>query len=1054
MRTRAGSIATTMASVLLVAAVPAALIHLGGWPTPDVPSTGALRDWVRQPLTAGFIAGLAQTAAWLIWALLVTAVGPRAYTPVTRTLRWLPTLHLPGPLQGLTAAVLGATAVSASTGAIPAHAAAPANADMTNSPDAVHLTPPQASHTLISHAAASGTKLNRVATGHGDTYIVKRGDTLSDIAERCLGDDRRWPDIFALNRGARFPGVGGTLRNPNLIYPGWTLNLPAHASPDGPPKDVGPPKPPPTDQPDAKAPQPSLNRPTPAPGSSAPATVTPNTPASTTTAAPPSSGAPEPVATATGSAANAEAGDAPTHDRDARGVSLPSGSWVDIGLALAIAGAVALVWAHRQRRYIPRPPTATTHTTDPDLDVAPMPPVIGQIRRGLRQLTAGHANAPTSDAPHTITEVGVDMHTDDLAVGSGAATENDGNGTHPDTRPGADEPNQADARRETTAGGDVPVVPSLANPLSALWPPAGLGLTGPGAHAAARGFLAAALAAGGLDDIDARTDVVMPSATAATLLGPAAVNLPHTPRLTITTGLDEALQILEAQTMRRTWLLDRHEVNTVAELRHTDPYEEPQPPIMLLAEASTRHERARVAALLAQGQRLDIHGVLLGPWSDGNTVMVADDGVTTPADRESQRPGRHTADVGRLAILTPAETADLLATLAESHTGQPQPPPPTEPAPPPLRAATPTSLAVAATPTDTPVVAPTDTDADAEQDVEAGHDRSGDTYKTQSPAGAVGITDVSVPVELSAAASQGGDTRPTDDATATVNHRRAAVVGRSPAAAGRDVDAELVGQPGRVGVRVLGIPGIVDGDPQRSLRAKSLELLVYLAVRDGSASTEAILDDLLPDAPASKAVHRLHTYVSDLRGVLRHNGGPGTYLTHPHRRYELNPESFNIDLWRMRAAVRAADAAGSKPERVTELRRAVDTYQPLAEGREYEWLEPYREKIRQDALDAALALAEELAGRPTEQLAVLDTAISQHPYAEQLYQAAMRARAQLGHLDAIRALRRTLTRRLAEIDAEPADDTLALADQLTADLRRPGRDARTRSSARTDGASA
>ncbi|SIM48347.1 LysM domain-containing protein [Micromonospora cremea] len=780
MRTRAGSIATTMASVLLVAAVPAALLHLGGWPTPDVPPTGAMRDWVRQPLTAGFLAGLAQSAAWLIWALLVTAVGARAYTRVTRTLRWPPTLHLPGPLQGLTAAMLGATAVSASTGAIPAHAAAPANADMTNSPDAVHLTPPQASHTLPSHATASGTKLTRVATGQGDIYIVKRGDTLSEIAERCLGDARRWPDIFALNRGARFPAVGGTLRNPNLIYPGWTLNLPAHTSPHGPPRDAGPPKPP-TDQPDAEASQPSLNRPTPAPGSSAPAPVTPNTPASTTTAAPPSGGAPEPAPTATGSAANADAGDVPTHDRDARGVSLPSGSWVDIGLALAIAGAVALVWAHRQRRYIPRPPTATTRTTD-DPDLAPMPPVISQIRRGLRRLTAGHANAPTSDAPHTITEAGVDMHPDDLTVGSGAATENEGNGTHPDTRPGADEPNQADARRETTASGDVPpVVPSLAKPLSALWPPAGLGLTGPGAHAAARGFLTAALAAGGLHDPDARTEVVMPSPTAATPLGPAAVNLPRTPRLTITTGLDEALQILEAQTMHRARLLDRHEVNTVAELRHTEPYEEPQPPIMLLADASTRHERARVAALLAQGQRLDIHGVLLGPWSDGNTVMVADDGVTTPADGESQRPGRHPADVGRLAILTAAETADLLATLAESHTGQPQPPPPTEPAPPPLRGATPTFAAAAATPTDTPVVAPADADADAEQDVEAGHDRRGDTYKTQSQAGAVGVTDVSVPVELSAAASQGCDARPTDDATATVNHRRAAVGGRSPA---------------------------------------------------------------------------------------------------------------------------------------------------------------------------------------------------------------------------------------------------------------------------------
>jgi hypothetical protein len=46
------------------------------------------------------------------------------------------------------------------------------------------------------------------------------------------------------------------------------------------------------------------------------------------------------------------------------------------------------------------------------------------------------------------------------------------------------------------------------------------------------------------------------------------------------------------------------------------------------------------------------------------------------------------------------------------------------------------------------------------------------------------------------------------------------------------------------------------------------------------------------------------------------------------------------------------------------------------------------------------------------------------------------AHAALGHLDAIRALRRTLTRRLAEIDAEPGNDTLTLADDLATALQR------------------
>ncbi|PWR14888.1 hypothetical protein DKT69_14105 [Micromonospora sicca] len=912
--------------------------------------------------------------------------------------------------------------------------------------------------TLAAHLAASSTILTPVPGRPDNTYTVQRGDTLSEIAERCLGDARRWPEIFALNRGTHFADVGGTLRNPNLIYPGWILDLPADATRDGQPRRPGPPQLPPPASPDAEASQPPSDGATPMPASPAPATVTPNAPASTTTAAPSSSGVPDAAPTsptATGWADNPDADHAPTRDRDARGVSLPSGSWVDLGLALAITAAVALVWAHRQRRYIPRPPSTTTRTADPDL--APMPPLIGQIRRGLRRLTASQADAPTRDAPDVITDVDVDIDREDVAVGA-AALKNSGAGAEADAGRGSDEPNQADDRRETTASSEVPVVPTLANPLSTLWPPAGLGLTGPGAHAAARGFLATALAAGGLDDPDARTEVVMPSATAATLVGAAAVNLPRTPRLTVTAGLDEALEILEAQTMHRTRLAERHEVDTVAALRHADPYEEPQPPIMLLADVNTRHERARVAALLAQGQRLDIHGVLLGAWPD-NTVVVADDGVTTPADGESLRHGTHPADIGRLAILNRREAADLLATLAESHTGQPQTPAPTEPAPTPLRPATPARPAHASTPADGLVDPPprmASVEANAEPDEEAGHDESGDTDNERTLAGATGsISDApGVPAELTAAAGEAGHPRPPDDAAAAIDGPSARGVGsRSRGAGDRDVDPEPAPQPGRVGVSVLGEPGIIDGDPQRNLRAKSLELLVYLAVRDGSASTEAILDDLLPDAPASKAVHRLHTYVSDLRSVLRHNGGPGSYLTHPHRRYQLNPDRFDIDLWRMRRAIRAADTATSKPGRVAALRRAVDAYrQPLAEGCEYEWLEPYREAVRQEALDAAVALTEELAGQPSDQLTVLDAAIGHHPYAEALYQAAMRARAQLDDLDAVRALRRTLTRRLAEIDAEPSDNTHALADQLAANLRRSARDSRTRRPSETDGA--
>jgi len=74
-------------------------------------------------------------------------------------------------------------------------------------------------------------------------YTVREGDCLSSISARLLGDEQRYPELFALNQGTDMVG-GRVLTNPNLIWPGLRLRVPELLLPDAPtdsePHDVEP----------------------------------------------------------------------------------------------------------------------------------------------------------------------------------------------------------------------------------------------------------------------------------------------------------------------------------------------------------------------------------------------------------------------------------------------------------------------------------------------------------------------------------------------------------------------------------------------------------------------------------------------------------------------------------------------------------------------------------------------------------------------------------------------------------------------------------------------
>lgn len=149
------------------------------------------------------------------------------------------------------------------------------------------------------------------------SHTVVAGDTLTGIARTHLGDPSRYIEIFELNRDVEQPD-GQRLTDPDLIRPGWTLQLPQTAG---------------TAEP----------QPTPAPSGPPPsAPLDPGTPTSTTvppTAAPPPTTQPTtPTAPATPPADSATA--APNATRSEAGDTGPSGP---INPALAgLAGAVVL----------------------------------------------------------------------------------------------------------------------------------------------------------------------------------------------------------------------------------------------------------------------------------------------------------------------------------------------------------------------------------------------------------------------------------------------------------------------------------------------------------------------------------------------------------------------------------------------------------------------------------------------------------------------------------------------------------------------------------------
>ncbi|GIF98759.1 hypothetical protein Cci01nite_38530 [Catellatospora citrea] len=572
--------------LVMLAGLPAALAIVAGWPLPDAWPTGQQwLAWLERPVTVPFMIGLFACVGWLLWAGLLLAVLAEILSMVGRvdTSRW----RLPAALRAVAAGLVGAV-VLAITGSAARAAAPPAAAStvagMTGPAASAAAGPRTAVESVPPASAATTTKVHHgkiTFEVRGQRYhaIVNRGDTMSKIAQQWLGDADRWPEICRLNWHRHWPKIGGKLRDCDLIYPRWDLRLPADATPPPgalrigtPPRTTPPPQ---QTAPPQPSPQPTVTAPADPDGVIEPESATTNPPAT--------------------SDQNPHT-DASHQPAPGAGVTLPGG-WVSAALAAAILAAVTATWAVRRQRYRPRQPISLRH---PDPWWPPLPDIVRRLRTALH-----HRDRPDRDDIDDLTPVQQPptQTGQNLAQPAPATPQNEVHDNHPNEHDHKPTPALA---ADTTATG-----PQLAG-LGTL-PSNGLVLHGPGAHAAARGLIAATITA----TQQMPGDLITTGSTAMALLGDSG---PAHPRLTVAATTAEAIEHVTRQILART--------------RHTHDLHQPPslPATVLLLDSTEGHDKV-LDALLPVAAASNIGAVLLDSHPAAEAITVNDDGTTSRGTR-------------------------------------------------------------------------------------------------------------------------------------------------------------------------------------------------------------------------------------------------------------------------------------------------------------------------------------------------------------------------------------------------------------------------------------
>lgn len=236
-----------LALIVLLVGVPGALATQMGWPLPS--GTPSL-DWLQQEITAGTFLNVLTVLVWFAWAQFTACV-------LVEMKAALSGVGVPNRVPGagpsqllarqLVAALLlvGATAASFAPGLSQLGQQLQENQRPTVA--AAQQTPAgllgQQEQAASSAAAALAEQAANAASQAAEGGTEKSGDTkfyriqppegrhhdsLWEVAERHLGDGRRYKEIYQLNKDREQPD-GSKLSEASLIRPGWIMEMPGDA---------------------------------------------------------------------------------------------------------------------------------------------------------------------------------------------------------------------------------------------------------------------------------------------------------------------------------------------------------------------------------------------------------------------------------------------------------------------------------------------------------------------------------------------------------------------------------------------------------------------------------------------------------------------------------------------------------------------------------------------------------------------------------------------------------------------------------------------------------